>query len=89
MMLLDATGKPLRPEAEKAGLVKVTRSFSFKINLGNYENADFFCSETVECAPELAEGVSADVHDFCIEEVGKSIAEFKARQARKQAGRAA
>ena len=87
-MLLDSTGRPLSPVPE-AGLVQVTRSFSYKLNLGNYENVDFFCSQTVECSPQLAEGVSADVHDFCVQEVSKSIKDFNERRARKAAGRAA
>ena len=85
-MLLDSTGKPLNPVPETS-LVKVTRSFSYKLNLGNYENVDFFCSQTVECRPDLADGVSADVHEFCVEEVGKSIKEFRERRARKTAQR--
>ena len=28
--------------------IEVARSFSYKLNLGDYENADFFCSAKTE-----------------------------------------
>ena len=88
-MLLDSTGRPIDPPAEEPRLVKVTRSFSYKLNLGDYQNADFFCSQTVECEPESAAEASAMAHEFCTEEVGKAISDFKARQTRKQQARSA
>lgn len=64
---------------------EVTRSFSMKLNLGNYESADFFCSEKVECAPEDAEAASEAVYNFCRKQVMKSINEFQVEKVRKEA----
>ena len=82
-LLADVVDAPMKRD------VSITRSFAFKLNLGNYESADFFCSQTVECEPESAAEASAMAHEFCTEEVGKAIADFKARQTRKQQARSA
>jgi len=57
--------------------VEIARSFSFKLNLGNYQMADFFCSEKTETSPDKAEEVSEKLYEFCRKEVQKSIASFK------------
>lgn len=59
------------------GLVEITRSFTFKLNCGNYQSADFFCSQKVECTPELAAETSQRVYDFCRAEVMKAVREHK------------
>ena len=59
-------------------LIEIARSFSAKINTGNYESRDFFCSRKEECAKEDAERVSAELHQFCKNEVGKAVREWKA-----------
>ena len=56
--------------------IEIVRSFSFKKNLGNYEMADFFCSEKVVCDPEDAEKMSDALYQFCKKEVAKSVAVF-------------
>ena len=47
-MILGPDGKPTidaAPERPKpSGVVEVVRSCSFKLNLGNYQSMDFFCS---------------------------------------------
>lgn len=102
-MLYGADGKPL-PESEPipqrgrealanvsalAHDVTITRSFSFKLNLGNYESADFFCSQKADCAPGDAEEVSLGLYEFCVDEVMKSVRDLKERRARKEAEREA
>lgn len=57
-------------------LIEVTRSFSMKKNLGNYETADFFCSQKVECVPKDAEKMSELAYTFCKSEVVKSLNSF-------------
>jgi hypothetical protein len=81
--LLDASGNLATPESGPA-VTEITRSFSFKINLGNYENADFFCSMKAQCKPEDVEEVSEGLYEFCADEVRKSIGSF--REARKAKG---
>ena len=87
-MLFDASGRPVTNDpAMETRLIGITRSFSMKLNLGNYESADFFASERAECSPEMAEEVSRDLDEFCKDQVLESIRDFKARRARKEAER--
>ena len=60
----------------KIKLVEVARSFSRKINLGNYETADFFCSQKAEATEKDAKKVSKKLAKFCEEEVMKSVGEY-------------
>ena len=89
-MLIDANGKPLSPATEPEQLppmISITRSFSMKMNLGNYESADFFASQRAECPAALAAEVSRDLDQFCMDEVAESIRVFKDRRRRKEAER--
>jgi len=58
--------------------VEIVRSFAFKLNVGNYESRDFFCSQKVECSAEDAEAISEAVYAFCKREVLKSVSQYKA-----------
>ena len=83
-MLYDAKGTPLAPERPKpSGIVEVVRSVSFKLNLGNYQSMDFFCSQKAQCLPEEVDAVSADLYEWCYEEVMKSANEVRRKQAAK------
>ena len=90
-MLVDANGKPvgdsLPERAKPSGVVEVVRSCSFKLNLGNYQSFDFFCSQKAQCLPEEADQVSADLYEWCYDQVMASVKEVKAIQARKDAQR--
>jgi hypothetical protein len=55
-------------------LVEVARSYTFKLNLGNYQTADFFCSQKAECRPEDADLVSDKLYEFCKRQVMKAVA---------------
>lgn len=59
--------------SKKQKLVEVARSFSFKLNLGDFQNADFFCSQKVEVPEEEAEKYSELLYKFCRQEVLKSV----------------
>lgn len=59
-------------------IVEVARSFSLKLNLGNYSNADFFCSQKCEAEESEAEKVSGALYEFCRREVIKSVNAYKA-----------
>jgi len=65
--------------------VEIARSFSFKLNLGNYQSADFFCSQKSECAAEDAEQASEALYAFCRKQVMKSVSDFQIELARKEA----
>ena len=87
-MLYDASGRPAQPETQQpARTVEIARSFSFKLNLGNYQSADFFCSQKASCSADMAEEVSADLYEFCVDQVQQAIKDFQERQARKSAQR--
>ena len=61
----------------KKQLVEVARSFSYKLNLGNYQTADFFCSQKAEVDVDDADMISGVLHDFCREQVVKAVNEYK------------
>ena len=57
--------------------VEVCRSFSFKLNAGNYESRDFFCSQKAEVPESEAVKTSESLYKFCKSEVIKSVNEYK------------
>ncbi len=90
---LDVTGAILiegpAPERPKpSGLVEVVRSVSFKLNLGNYQSMDFFCSQKAQCESSDADSVSADLYEWCFDQVMESVRDVQAKQAKKEAGKA-
>jgi len=54
-------------------LTTITRSYSYKRNMGNYESRDYFCSQGLECKLEDADRVSDALYDFCKKQVIKSV----------------
>lgn len=58
-------------------MVEIVRSFAFKLNVGNYESRDFFCSQKAECRPGDAEMVSEKLYQFCKTQVMKAVAQYK------------
>jgi len=58
-------------------MVEIVRCFSFKLNVGNYESRDFFCSQKASCSINEAEKVSAELHKFCQEQVQKAVAVYQ------------
>lgn len=92
-MILDAGGRPAQPETTAGRTVEIVRSFAYKLNLKNadgspaYEDCQFFCSQKTACDAAMAEEVSRDLYEFCVDEVQDSIREFKERRARKSAQR--
>ena len=53
-----------------------------KVNLGNYESADFFASQRAECPADMAAETSRDLDQFCMDEVAESIRAFRERRRR-------
>ena len=65
------------PSAGKGGkITEVCRSFSYKMNAGNYESRDFFMSMKMECFEEDAEKVSDFLHKKCVERVMRSVESY-------------
>lgn len=73
------------PSARSGVRVEICRSFSFKLNLGNYQSADFFMSQKSECAEEDAEVVSEGLYQFCKRETLKAVREFQEESQRRAA----
>jgi hypothetical protein len=66
-----------RRKRKKPALVEIARSFSFKLNCGNYESRDFFCSEKAEVPEDEAEIKSEQLYQFCKGQVLKSVEEYQ------------
>jgi hypothetical protein len=58
-------------------LTEVARSFTYKLNVGNYESRDFFCSQKAECTWEDVEAVSKALHEFCKKQVLQAVADYR------------
>jgi hypothetical protein len=58
-------------------MVEIARSFSFKLNCGNYESRDFFCSQKKQCLEAEAEATSEALYQFCKSQVMKAVREFQ------------
>jgi hypothetical protein len=54
--------------------IEITRAFSQKKNLGNYEMQDSFCSAKIECPIEEVEEKSKMLDEIVQREVNKSLA---------------
>lgn len=72
------------PEAK----VEIVRSFSYKLNAGNYESRDFFYSQKAECLQQNAEAVSKALHDFCRAEVMRDVNAYCAEHGIRRPGKA-
>ncbi len=56
--------------------ITVVRSFSYKLNIGNYQSVDFFASQKAECFEAEAEETSRKVYQFCKREVLRDLNEY-------------
>lgn len=85
MMLYGPDGKPIMSDADPLGLdqptVEIVRSFSFKLNVGNYESRDFFCSQKVVCDAIEVDEVSSKVYQWCKQQVLGAVREYKREEA--------
>ncbi len=57
--------------------VVVTASFSYKMNLGNYQTADFHCSQSAECSEYERDIAYSNMFQFCKERVREEVVRFK------------
>ena len=93
---MERLGEPARIPTEGAGIpgkkrkraprhaitamVEVVRSFAFKLNVGNYESRDFFCSQKAVCPMDRAEEVSIALYQFCKTQVLRDVREYDAER---------
>jgi hypothetical protein len=55
--------------------IEICRSFSFKLNIGNYQSLDFFCSQKSECWESERTEKSQALYAFCKAEVMRAVNE--------------
>lgn len=64
-------------KAPVLGTTEITRAFTYKLNVGNYESRDFYCCQKVECLWEDSEEVADRLYAFCKRQVLLAVAEWK------------
>ena len=69
-------------------MVEICRSFGYKLNVGNYESRDFFCSYKTQAPKAEEKEASQAAYEFCEEEVLTSVKQYRAKLAQ-QRGEAA
>ena len=57
--------------------MEIARSYSFKLNIGNYQGIDVFCSAKKETEEKDAEKVANELYKFCRDRVSNEIKELK------------
>lgn len=67
----------LKSPARIRGRVEISRSFTFKLNVGNYESRDFFAAQRAECAAEDMDEISEALYQFCKKCVLRSVADWE------------
>lgn len=68
---------PIIGGVRSSARVEITRSFSYKLNVGNYESRDFFACQKAECALDEAEEISERLHAFCKAQVMRAVREYQ------------
>ena len=61
-------------EKEVIEKIEICRSFSHRINVGNYEHKDSFCSAKIECDINEVEEKSKMLDEIVQREVNKTLA---------------
>jgi len=84
-MILSPDGRTITGAVPDTRLVEVVRSVAFKLNLGNYQSMDFFCSQKAQCPADEVDQVSADLYDWCYDQVMDAVKDVQRKQAAKAA----
>lgn len=69
-------------------VVEICRSFGYKLNVGNYESRDFFCSYKITAPVTQEREASQSAYEFCEEEVLTAVKQYRVKRAQ-QKGEAA
>lgn len=80
-------GLLLTIKTESEPIVEICRSFSYRMNCGNYESRDFFCSEKASCKLSEAEDLSERLYIFCRTQVLRAVAEYQRMREDQQQGK--
>src|SRR3990167_3976911 len=64
-------------KTKKEKLIEIARSFSQKLNMGNYQTADFFTSAKMEVPESEAKETSEKLFRFCQEETEISARNYQ------------
>lgn len=62
--------------SEEKKLTEIARSYSYKLALPGYSNADFFMSQKVECPLDEVEEWSKRLFDYCKSSVEKEVNDY-------------
>ena len=84
-MLVGPDGRTITGVVPDTRMVEVVRSVAFKLNLGNYQSMDFFCSQKAQCPADEVNAVSADLYDWCYDQVMDAVKDVQRKQAAKAA----
>ena len=84
-MLVGPDGRTITGAVPDTRMVEVVRSVAFKLNLGNYQSMDFFCSQKAQCLADEVDAVSADLYDWCYDQVMDAVKDVQRKQAAKAA----
>jgi len=57
--------------------IEVTRSFSRKLNLGNYQTADVFSSRKTQCSKAEEEEIGLELYAMCLRDVERDIEDYR------------
>jgi hypothetical protein len=77
----------LKGRPKVLGSVEIVRSFTYKLNVGNYESRDFFCSQKAECKLADAMEVSEALYQFCKQQVMRAVNDYMKDQATRESVR--
>lgn len=68
------------PTKSTKSMVEIGRSFSRKVNIGNYQTLDFYASAKAEAPIEEMDSTSELLFSFCKKEVEHSIEQYEDEQ---------
>ena len=68
---------PLPGKRTPLRITEIVRSFSYKMNAGNYESRDFFCSAKADCREVDLDETSDAVYQWCKRQVLNAVHEWR------------
>lgn len=77
----QAKTAPIKSSEPVVQTVEICRSFGYKLNVGNYESRDFFCSYKTEAPKEQEREASQSAYEFCEEEVLSAVKAYRSKMA--------